>query len=70
MSKFATGFEAGRRAVRERRTMLLWLVQVFMTVDVVIHECSERHYVGAVLAPFFFLVAVPWFGWKWFKPGS
>ena len=68
MSRFNDAFEAGRNAVRDRRTALLVCVLAFMAGLATIQEYSERHYVLAVLAPVFFLLVMPWLGGRWIKP--
>jgi hypothetical protein len=68
VSRFDIAFEAGRDAVRNRRTALLLCVLAFMAGFTTIQEYSERHYVSAVLAPVFFLLVMPWLGWRWIKP--
>ena len=67
MNNFNKAFEAGRNAVRNRRTVLLLMVFAFMAVGAAIDECLEHHYVSAVLAIAFFLVVMPWLGWAWIK---
>jgi hypothetical protein len=68
MSSFDKAFDAGRNAVRNRRTALLLCVLAFMAGLTIIQEYSERHYILAVLAPVFFLLVMPWLGWRWIKP--
>jgi hypothetical protein len=54
--------------MRSRHTALLVSVLAFMAVDTSIYECVQHRYVLAVLSPVFFLILMPWLGWKWIKP--
>jgi hypothetical protein len=44
------------------------LLCVLMAVVATIQEYSEHRYVLAALAPVFFLLVMPWLGWRWIKP--
>ena len=68
VTDFQKAFEAGRNAVRKRRTALLLSILAFMAADASIYECLHHHYVLAVLSPVFFLIVMPWLGWRWFRP--
>jgi hypothetical protein len=68
MSRFNKAFDAGRVAVKNRRTALLLCVLALMAVVATVQEYSEHSYLSAALAPVFFLLVVPWLGWKWIKP--
>ena len=68
MSGFNKAFDAGRNVARNRRTAVLLCVLAFMAVVATIQEYSERRYVLAVLASVFFLLVMPWLGWRWVKP--
>jgi len=68
VTDFQKAFEAGRNAVRNRRTALLLSILAFMAADTIIYECLHHHYVLAVLSPVFFLIVMPWLGWRWIRP--
>jgi len=66
--KFDEAFTAGRNAVKNRRTLLFLVLSAFMGIDAAIHEVRAQRYVTAILAPIFFLIIAPWFGWNYIKP--
>ena len=68
MSVFNKAFDAGRNAARNRRTTLMLCVLALMAVVATIQEYLEHRYVSAALAPVFFLLVMPWLGWRWIKP--
>ena len=68
VSKLNEAFTAGRKAVENKRTLLLLLVSAFMGIDVAIHEVRGGRYGMAALALVFFLIIAPWFGWNYIKP--
>jgi hypothetical protein len=68
VTDFQEAFEAGRNAVRNRRTAMLFSILAFMAGDTIIYECLHHHYVLAALSPVFFLIVMPWLGWKWIRP--
>jgi hypothetical protein len=68
VNTFAKAFDAGRNAVRNRRTALMLSMFAFMAVWAAIAEYLEHRYVSAVLVPVFILVVMPWFCWNWIKP--
>jgi len=68
MHKVDEAFTAGRKAVKNRRTLLLLLVSAFMGIDAAIHELHAERYLMEVLALVFFLIIAPWFGWNYIKP--
>jgi hypothetical protein len=59
MHKVNEAFTAGRRAVKNRRTLLLLLVSAFMGIDAAIHELRAERYLMAVLAMVFFPIIAP-----------
>jgi hypothetical protein len=68
MNNFDKAFDAGRIAVKRRRTPLLLALCVFMGVDAAIREYAAHKHLTAVFALVFSVVIVPWLGWAWFKP--
>jgi hypothetical protein len=44
-STFYKAFDAGRKAVKDRRTPLLLLTLAFMAVGATVHECYEHNYI-------------------------
>jgi hypothetical protein len=68
VSRFDKAFDAGRTAIKNRRPTLLLCVLAFMSVVTSVQEYFEHHYALAVLAPLFFLLAMPWLGWRWIMP--
>ena len=68
VTDFQRAFDAGRRGVRNRRTALLLSILAFMAADTIIYECLHHHYVLAVLSAVFFLIVMPWLGWRWIRP--
>ena len=65
LERFAKG---SRKALKNRRTVLLLIVTAFMGLDAATSEALEHHYVSAGLTLLFFFVIAPWFGWNYIKP--
>jgi hypothetical protein len=68
VTDFQRAFESGRNAVRNRRTALLLSVLILMAADTSIYEYLHRRYVLAALCPVFWLIVMPWLGWRWIRP--
>jgi hypothetical protein len=68
MSRFRQSLNAGREAVKDRRTAILPSVFAAIGLSAAYTAIREGSYFSALLALFFFVVVMPWLSWNYIKP--
>ncbi len=67
MSKFQTAYDAGRRAVKNRRLLMLWAVCAFAGISGATRAVATHDYVAAFLMLVLFLGILPSVGWHYLR---
>jgi hypothetical protein len=67
MSNFQTAFDAGRKAVKRRRFLMLCAVCAFAGVSGATRAISAHHYIAAVFMLVLFLGILPSVWWRYIR---